>query len=423
MPIHECTLPEGGKGYQWGDHGTCYADRKKAEEQAEAAYANGYTGDKGDITSRIPDTNGWYEIKGNPLSKAGVFPYLGRSLPNAPSPDQVYMVYRPEDELSSQETLDSFKLIPWVDDHTMLGSEELGMLPPEQKGVQGITGEDVYFDYDTGMLRGNIKVFSEAMKNLIDSGKKELSLGYRCTYEWVAGDYNGQHYDVIQRNIRGNHLALVDQGRMGPDVAVLDHFHFTIDSKDIIMPKEIDKSPMTEEEAAVALDSILNVMGIEKLEAFVKANRKGQQQLALDEDEEKEDEKKAEDEEEESKEEKKAEDEEEEKKAEDDKEDDKEEEKGMDAAEIARNVRASIVEAQKLYDRVSPHIGAFDHLEMDAAQIAQYTAKKLGLSVAPEHAIAAVDAYLIGKGAAPVVTARAPKASSGNFVERHLKGK
>ncbi|MBU2835186.1 hypothetical protein HF673_05145 [Acidithiobacillus thiooxidans] len=29
MPIKECT-PHGGKEYQWGDHGTCYADRKEA---------------------------------------------------------------------------------------------------------------------------------------------------------------------------------------------------------------------------------------------------------------------------------------------------------------------------------------------------------------------------------------------------------
>jgi len=45
MPIHECKLPDGGKGFAWGS-GTCYADRKDAEKQAEAAYSNGYTGDE-----------------------------------------------------------------------------------------------------------------------------------------------------------------------------------------------------------------------------------------------------------------------------------------------------------------------------------------------------------------------------------------
>ena len=44
MPIHECTLPDGGKGYQWGGRGTCYRSRSDAEKQAAAAYANGYRG-------------------------------------------------------------------------------------------------------------------------------------------------------------------------------------------------------------------------------------------------------------------------------------------------------------------------------------------------------------------------------------------
>lgn len=45
MPIHSCTLPGGGSGYQWGQHGKCYAERSGAERQAEAAHANGFHGD------------------------------------------------------------------------------------------------------------------------------------------------------------------------------------------------------------------------------------------------------------------------------------------------------------------------------------------------------------------------------------------
>ena len=45
MPIHACTLPGGGSGYQWGQHGKCYESRAGAERQAEAAHANGYRGD------------------------------------------------------------------------------------------------------------------------------------------------------------------------------------------------------------------------------------------------------------------------------------------------------------------------------------------------------------------------------------------
>lgn len=42
MPIKRCTLPGGGKGFQWGDHGKCYARRSQAVAQARAAYSAGY---------------------------------------------------------------------------------------------------------------------------------------------------------------------------------------------------------------------------------------------------------------------------------------------------------------------------------------------------------------------------------------------
>jgi hypothetical protein len=45
MPIKSCTLPGGGSGYKWGNHGKCYKSRKQAQRQAAAAFANGYKGE------------------------------------------------------------------------------------------------------------------------------------------------------------------------------------------------------------------------------------------------------------------------------------------------------------------------------------------------------------------------------------------
>ncbi|MCL2887621.1 MAG: DUF2213 domain-containing protein, partial [Betaproteobacteria bacterium] len=137
----------------------------------------------------ILDTNGFREISNNPLSKVGVFPYSGRSLTNAPDPNKKYMVYRPAEELSDPECIESFRLLPWVDNHAMLGSEDEGLTPAEKKGVQGVIGEDVYFK--NGTLYGNLKVFSQSLANLIEAGKRELSCGYRCTYEWTPGTFDG----------------------------------------------------------------------------------------------------------------------------------------------------------------------------------------------------------------------------------------
>lgn len=192
------------------------------------------------MTKRIIDTNGWFEVRDNPLSRAGVFEYRGRNIPGAPDPEAMYRVWRPEEELSDPACIESFKLLPWIDDHPpgLLGDDEDGLTPAEEKGVQGVVGEKVY--YRDGVLYGNIKVFSEAMERLISAGKEELSCGYRSKYEWrsgvATGVAEGQPYDVIQRKLRGNHLSLVDEGRMGSAVAVLDAV--TLDSKDITMENE-----------------------------------------------------------------------------------------------------------------------------------------------------------------------------------------
>jgi len=42
MPIKRCTLPNGKKGWKWGNHGKCYAQKWRAERQRKAAYSHGY---------------------------------------------------------------------------------------------------------------------------------------------------------------------------------------------------------------------------------------------------------------------------------------------------------------------------------------------------------------------------------------------
>ena len=169
---------------------------------------------------KIIDHNDYWYIKDNPLSKVGVFPYLGKTISEDLEPNKVYYVLRPEEELSKEETLETFKLIPIVDDHTMLGNKQ-GMQPAEEKGIHGVIGDNVY--YKDGVIYGDLKIFSETLKEEIENGKKELSMGYFCDYELKDGEYNGEPYQAIQRNLKINHIALVNEGRMGADVRVYDH--------------------------------------------------------------------------------------------------------------------------------------------------------------------------------------------------------
>ena len=198
------------------------------------------------MTARVQDANGWYEVRRNPLSRVGVFPYTKKSTqyPGWESdPGGIVMVYRPQEELSDPETVQSFRLTPWTDNHAMLGDPEVdpNLTAPEAKGVHGTIGEQLEYDASDRTLYGNVKVWSSSLAAAIEAGKKELSCGFRCVYEFTAGVFEGQPFQAIQRRLRGNHLATVEHGRMGPGIAVLDHFSFAYDASELREVKPMAK--------------------------------------------------------------------------------------------------------------------------------------------------------------------------------------
>lgn len=166
------------------------------------------------------DSNGFWRIKNNPLSKEGVFPYLGRQIDKSLEPNKIYWVYRPMSEISNPETVESFNAAPLIDEHEMIGE---GWTKYDDRPAGGVVYNTRAED---GKLYGDIRIYSEKLKDEIESGKKELSMGYECNYEAEHGVFDGKAYDFVQRNLRGNHIALVNRGRMGSDVRVYDHFTF-----------------------------------------------------------------------------------------------------------------------------------------------------------------------------------------------------
>lgn len=186
------------------------------------------------------------EVKDNPISKIGVYPYLGSEIPGAEDPDKVYQVYRPAEELSNVAAIDSFKNKPLIDNHEIIG---IHGMPAERKGIQGNIGEKVYFD--SPYLRGNIVIHSTAAQSLINNGKTELSPCYGCDWVKESGVFEGKEYQYVQRNLRAQHLALVEEGRTGPDVAVQDHLTFTLDSAELL-PMEFTPEQLAQLEALIA---------------------------------------------------------------------------------------------------------------------------------------------------------------------------
>lgn len=168
------------------------------------------------MSQRIYDSNGWLYIPKNPISKAGVFPYLGSEI-GAPEPARIYNVLRPPEEL--EKAAETFRLIPIIDEHELLGS--IGTSTDERTPA-GTTGEIVTYEHP--FLYSSLKFTSDAIQKQIDLGKIELSPAYTCDWVPESGEYEGIPYDYKQVIKHGNHLALVEKGRTGRDVAVLDHY-------------------------------------------------------------------------------------------------------------------------------------------------------------------------------------------------------
>ncbi|MCM1059076.1 MAG: DUF2213 domain-containing protein [Eubacterium sp.] len=144
------------------------------------------------------------------LTSTGIFEY-------ANDDGTVRYELRLPDEVFAEESLKSYKGKPVIITHD---AEYV-----TKDNVQGETIGAIMSDgyQDGSNVRAEIVIHdTDAMKK---SGLKELSLGYDLDLDETPGEWNGQHYDAIQRNIRINHLALVEEARAG------DRARLNIDSR------------------------------------------------------------------------------------------------------------------------------------------------------------------------------------------------
>lgn len=126
-------------------------------------------------------------------------------------------VYRPEAEVFHRDSLASFSHLPITDDHPAeaVTADNWASL------AKGETGDEVLRDGQR--LRIPLIVKDAAAVKTIQDGKRELSAGYSCELSFEDGvTPEGEAYDAIQKNIRANHLAIVQRGRAGSECRIGD---------------------------------------------------------------------------------------------------------------------------------------------------------------------------------------------------------
>ena len=118
--------------------------------------------------------------------------------------------YRPADEVFHPDALASMSGKPITDQHP---NGKVTAANFKKLTIGTILGAG---KQDGDNVTANIIIQdAEAIAKAEKGGVRELSLGYSVDLEETPGEYNGEKYDAIQRNIRVNHLALVPKGRAG----------------------------------------------------------------------------------------------------------------------------------------------------------------------------------------------------------------
>lgn len=187
------------------EDGCGYKKKKKADSAVARVNRVDVYDDDWNFTFRTTDEG--YLVGKAVVTNIGVFTYLNGD-------GTVRRELRLPDEVFSPESMYSLKGKPVTNDHP----DERVTVENIKKYAVGKTDGDPMFDsfYLSIGLVFDDKDTIEQIKN----GKRALSCGYDCELEMKSGTWMGVDYDAIQRNIRYNHISLVDRGRAG-DAAII----------------------------------------------------------------------------------------------------------------------------------------------------------------------------------------------------------
>jgi len=164
-----------------------------------------------DFSKRIDKDTGFLHVNGV-VSRTGLQAYYGIELGDTDNPTKTFNIYRPKEEVLSQESLDTFINSPICDNHP----EEFVTVDNQKELIKGsLSSIETYNKDGIDYVKAKIVVQDKNLINKIMSGKVELSAGYQQDLIKEKGEFKGEQYDYKQTNIKINHVAFVDKGRCG----------------------------------------------------------------------------------------------------------------------------------------------------------------------------------------------------------------
>ena len=160
---------------------------------------------------RIQVEEGYILYTGVPIARTGVQEY-GRDEIGLDG-DGIVSVYREEADVFDPVTIASFEGKIVTDEHPPVMLDEQNVMRYIRGTVHNVrrgTGNEA------DMLLADLMVYDPELNWEIREGKREVSCGYYLDY------VEGPDGKIRQKNIRGNHVAIVPKGRAGSRVAIKD---------------------------------------------------------------------------------------------------------------------------------------------------------------------------------------------------------
>ena len=160
---------------------------------------------------RIQAEEGYILYTGVPIARTGAQEY-GRDEVGLDG-DGVVDVYRDAADVFDPVTIASFEGKIVTDEHPPVMLDETNVMDYIKGTVHNVRRGS---GYENGYLLADLMVYDPVLNEEIRQGKREVSCGYYLDY------VEGPDGRIYQKNIRGNHVAIVPKGRAGSRVAIKD---------------------------------------------------------------------------------------------------------------------------------------------------------------------------------------------------------
>jgi 8-oxo-dGTP pyrophosphatase MutT (NUDIX family) len=195
------------------------------EEQAEGEHAQDCAMDQRLALDRKSvrsyDKDKRMHIAVTPISKANICEYYGNEIPDGDKlgldPKKLYRLLRDPQELAKAAS--TFNNLPILSEHVPVTADTVDSHRPDL--VIGSTGTDA--TWMDPYLANSMVIWAKGAINDVESNRqRELSSAYHYRADMTPGEFKGERYDGVMRDLVGNHVATVKEGRAGSDVVVGD---------------------------------------------------------------------------------------------------------------------------------------------------------------------------------------------------------